>query len=138
MNEINHNGIISGIKSGVVEVLITDNISCDGCGIKNACISGGKKDNVFFVDSQGQDFSSGDRVQITLSHNRALNAVVWAYIFPFIVMIVSLVILSLFFNELMAGLISFVLLAVYYFLIFLNKKYFNKRFRLKLKNISDE
>lgn len=138
MDDINHNGIISEIRNGMAEVLITDNIRCEGCGVQNACISGGKKDNTFYIDTAGQNFNSGDKVQVILTNNSALNAVIWAYVFPFFVMILSLIILSFFLDEVLAGLFSFGLLTVYYLLIYINKRYFDKRFKLKLKHSSDE
>jgi sigma-E factor negative regulatory protein RseC len=138
MDEINHNGIIARVENGKAEVHITDNITCEGCGSKDACISGGKKDNVFFVDTFGQIYNTGDKVKVVLSQNSALNAVIWAYVIPFFVLIFSLIIFSFFLEELPAGLFSFGLLAVYYFMIYVNKSYFDKRFKLNLKHNSDE
>ena len=54
MSEINHRGIITKIENGIAEVLITDNISCEGCGAKNACLSGGSKDKKFHVRWMGR------------------------------------------------------------------------------------
>lgn len=138
MSEINHRGIITKIENGIAEVLITDNISCEGCGAKNACLSGGSKDKKFHVSMEGQICNIGDEVHISLAQKSAMNAVVWAYIIPFFVLLGSLAIFSLFFSEIKAALFSLALLAIYYLLVYFNKQYFDKNFSLKLKNNSDE
>ncbi len=138
MSEIVHKGIITRIEDKVAEVLITDNISCEACGAKDACISGGKKDQHFLIDIDQSNYKIGDSVIVSLSQTSALTAVVWAYVFPFIVLMSSIIIFSLFFNELMAAIISFTMLAAYYFLLYISKEYFNKKYRLKLKHNSDE
>lgn len=138
MSEIVHKGIITRIEDKVAEVLITDNISCEACGAKDACISGGKKDQHFVLDIDKPDYKLGDSVIVSLSQSSALSAVVWAYVFPFIVLMSSIIVFSLFFNELIAAIISFTMLALYYFLLYISKDYFNKKYRLKLKHNSDE
>jgi len=138
MSEIVHKGIITRIEDKVAEVLITDNISCEACGAKDACISGGKKDQHFLLDIDKPDYKLGDSVIVSLSQSSALTAVVWAYVFPFIVLMSSVIVFSLFFNELIAAIISFTMLALYYFLLYISKDYFNKKYRLKLKHNSDE
>lgn len=138
MSEITHKGIITQIEGKIAEVLITDNISCEACGAKDACISGGKKDQHFLLDIDKPEYKIGDSVIVSLSQASALTAVVWAYLFPFIVLMSSIIIFSLFFHELLAAIISFSMLAVYYFLLYISKDYFNKKYRLKLKHNSDE
>jgi sigma-E factor negative regulatory protein RseC len=138
MSEIIHKGIITRIEDKIAEVLITDNISCEACGAKDACISGGKKDQHFLIEIEKSDYKIGDSVIVSLSQTSALTAVVWAYIFPFVVLMFSIIIFSVFFNELIAAIISFTMLGVYYFLLYILKDYFNKKYRLKLKHNSDE
>ncbi|MGE5355420.1 MAG: SoxR reducing system RseC family protein [Deltaproteobacteria bacterium] len=138
MSEINHKGVITRIENGIAEVLITDKINCEGCGAKSACISGNSNDKKFNINLEGKDYNPGDEVYFSLSQSSAINAVIWAYIFPFFVLVGSLLLFSLYFSEIKSALFSISLLAFYYVLIFINKRYFDRKFRLKIKNNSDE
>jgi sigma-E factor negative regulatory protein RseC len=138
MSDINHSGIITKIENGIAEVLINDHLSCEGCGAKNACISGSSKDKKFHISLDGQNYKTGDEVRFSLSQRSAMNAVAWAYVIPFFVLIFSLIIFSFFFSEIKAALLSLALLAIYYLLVYINRQYFDKNFSLKLKNSSDE
>ncbi len=64
-----------------------------------------------------------------------LKAVFWAYVFPFILMIVVLVVSSNLFKEWIAGLLSLFVLIPYYFMLFVLKNSFRKAFKVSiLKN----
>ena len=138
MNEISHKGVVIKIESGIAEVEISGNVDCDACGIKKSCIAIGNKDNRFFVDTAGQDFGTGDQVEMLISKSSAMNAVLWAYVFPFIVLMVSIIVFYDFMGELAAALAALVVVAVYYLFVYLNKRFFEKKFRLKIKHITYE
>jgi len=138
MSEIVHKGILKKTKDGKMEVQITDGVECESCSIKGACNVGETRDNKVTVDAEMLDFKDGEMVSVHLSESLAFSALFWAYVFPFIVLFVTLIILSSFMSEAMAGLISLVFLALYYLFIYLNKNYFNKKFSLKINKLKHD
>ena len=138
MSEIVHKGVVSKNEDGKLEVTIVDGLECESCSIKGACNVGETRDNKVMVDMSKESYEEGDKVSVHLSNHLAFSALFWAYIFPFIVLFGGLIILSLFMNEALAGLISLAFLAVYYFFIYMNRNYFNKKFSLRINRLKHD
>lgn len=135
MGEIVHKGIVRKTEDGKLEVQLVDGMECESCQIKGACNIGETRDNKVRIVEEDEGFVAGEEVSVHLSNELAFSALFWAYIFPFIVLFGVLIILSLFMSELHAALIAIGFLMVYYFVIYLNKNYFNRKFSLKINKL---
>jgi sigma-E factor negative regulatory protein RseC len=133
MSGIVHKGIIRKGENGTTQVELLDAVNCDACSAKGGCQLGAARDHVYQLEQAG-DYRDGDLVEVELSEQLAVGALFWAYLFPFIVLFAGLVILLQFFSEGLAGLIAIVFLAIYYIMVYLNKRYFEKKFQLKIKS----
>lgn len=133
MSGIVHKGIIRKREDGSTSVELVDAVNCEACSVKGSCQMGESRENVFKVDHSQDTFRDGDSVEVELSSQMAFGALFWAYIFPFIVLFAGLVIMTQFVSEGMAGLIALAFLGLYYYLVYLNKSYFDKKFQLKIK-----
>ena len=138
MSEIVHKGIVRETQDGVMEVEITDSMQCESCSVKGACNVGEVRENKVSIQNDQRGFKAGETVSVHLSQHLAFSALFWAYVFPFIVLFGGLIGLSVFVNELTAGLISIGFLLVYYLFIYLNKSYFNKKFSLKINRLKHD
>ncbi len=74
-------------------------------------------------------------MEVTLKKNLGHRAVFWAYILPFMIMMLTLVMMSFFFEEWMAGLVSLMVLVPYYALVYALKDYFKKTFKISILRI---
>ena len=82
-----------------------------------------------------KNFTLNETVKIEMSTKIAFKALFWAYLLPCIIIFSCVVTLSDFIDEGLAGLISILILLVYYSIIYLNKNYFKTKFNLTIKHI---
>ncbi|MGI9532524.1 SoxR reducing system RseC family protein [Lutimonas sp.] len=134
-----HLGTISKITDSTITVALEANINCEGCKAKAACgVSESNAKEIEIENTQQISTTSStpynlyEEVAVIMEESKGLKAVFWAYIFPFILMISTLFISSLFVSEAKAGILSLVALLPYYLLIFLLNSFFKKRFKVTL------
>ena len=130
-----HSGVVSHIQGRSIIVSLDQNVHCESCSAKGACgVSDSASKEVEVINPDGK-FKLNDPVKVTLRKNLGQKAIFWAYIFPFILMLLTLVISSLFLEEWIAGLLSLLILVPYYAMVYANKNYFQKTFRISILSI---
>ena len=111
------------------------NLHCESCRARGACgVSGGGSREVEITDPQGA-FRLNEPVEVVLKKDLGNKALFWAYLFPFILMMLTLFTSSLWLPEWMAGLVSLFILIPYYFSIALLKRYFKRTFKISILRI---
>ncbi len=135
MSKMTHTGTIKTIVDQVAQVVIDDNLDCAACSIKGSCSVINSNKDILKINVDKTGFKTGEKVEIIMSSQMAFFALFWAYIFPFIILISGVIVLSFYVDEGIAGLISILILIIYYLMLFLYRKYFNKRFNLKIKHL---
>jgi len=134
-NTINHEGIISKISNGVLTVSLKGNINCEACNAKAACGVSESNSKEIEIETNNSSFQLNEQVEVILAKQLGLKAVFWAYVFPFILVLVALFVASNFLKEWQAGLIALFVLAPYYFTLYVLKNLFKKTFKVSiLKN----
>ncbi len=130
-----HSGVVSRIRGRSVIVTLDKNVHCESCSAKGACgVSDTANKEVEIIDAD-RAFKLNDPVEVTLKKNLGHRAVFWAYILPFMIMMLTLVMMSFFFEEWMAGLVSLMVLVPYYALVYALKDYFKKTFKISILRI---
>lgn len=132
VKSIKHEGVISKINSSGYTISLKGNINCEGCKAKAACGVSESNDKEIEIFESNQVFSLNEPVTVSLKKELGLKAVFWAYIFPFILMMITLVIASLFFAEWFAGILSMLVLGPYYLMLFVFNNSFKKAFKLSI------
>lgn len=134
-----HLGTISKISDSTITVALEPNINCESCKAKAACgVSDSNKKEIEientrrFSDSKPKSYHLNEEVAVSMEESKGLKAVFWAYILPFLLMICTLFISSLFVSEAKAGVLSLLVLIPYYILIFLLNSFFTKKFKVTL------
>ncbi len=135
MSKMTHSGTIKTIVDQVAHVVIDDNMDCAACSIKGSCNVMNSNKDILKINVDKTGFKIGEKVEIIMSSQMAFLALFWAYIFPFIILILSVIVFTNYADEGIAGLISILILIIYYLILFLYRKYFNKRFNLKIKHL---
>ncbi|WP_411893274.1 SoxR reducing system RseC family protein [Winogradskyella sp. A2] len=122
-NTFVHAGIISKINSDSVVITLEQNIQCESCQVKGSCGLSELSTKKVEAHDLENSFRINEKVLVTLKKITGLKAVFWAYVFPFILMVFTLVITSSLLKEWLAGLLAlFVLIPYYALLYFLKNK----------------
>ncbi|KAF0199109.1 MAG: positive regulator of sigma(E) RseC/MucC [Bacteroidetes bacterium] len=129
-------------KSGVVDHLDDRNIyirilsvsACSACHAKGACTSVESTEKLITVDREhAPEVSPGQTVNVRMDAGNGNLAVVFGYLLPFLILIVTLVILSVFLPEGWAGLFAIIILIPYYSGLYLFRDSLKKRFRFTIE-----
>ena len=132
LTQITHQGVISKISPTKITVALKGNVNCEGCKAQSACGVSDSNDKEIEVINTTQSFQLNETVDVLLKRELGLKAVFWAYVFPFILMFVVLVVASFFFKEWISGLLSLFILIPYYFMLFVLKNKFQKAFQVSI------
>lgn len=130
-----HSGVVSQIKGRSIIVSLDENVHCESCSAKAVCGISDSASKEVEVDDPNRSFKLNESVEVVLKKNIGHKAIFWAYIFPFILMLSTLLITSLFFAEWIAGLLSIFILMPYYMTVYALKDYFKKTFRVSILRI---
>jgi sigma-E factor negative regulatory protein RseC len=137
-NTVEHKGIVSNIKDGIVYVDLLVQSACSSCHAKGVCGVDTAHKTIEVKDNSFQ-YSIGDSVVVMLKESLGMRAIFLGYLLPFIVVLSSLIILkSLNVNDGFSALLSLLLLAPYYFILYLTRNSIKKKFNFSIKkNLTD-
>lgn len=138
-NTIAHLGIVESIQGSHLSVRIVQTSACAACSVKGHCSSADSKDKIIDItDAAASSYQVGEQVRIVGEMSMGLMAVVLAFIFPFILLVVSLFLFMAWIeNELYAALLSLAILVPYYFILWLNKTRLKQIFSFTIKPINN-
>ena len=137
-NTIKHQGIVENINGSHITVRIIQTSACAACSVKGHCSSADTKEKlVDVVDSNASLYHSGDQVVLIGELSMGMMAVLLAFVFPFIILIISLFIFMAIWNdELFSALCSLALLIPYYIVLWLNNSRLGKKFSFTIKPVN--
>ena len=137
INCVEQKGIIEEINKGIARVNITSYSACASCQSKGACGMTETAEKHIDVAINPNDFHKGELVNILMAKSLGLRATLLAYVLPFLIVIIALIILtSSGLNEAISGLIAILALALYFFLLHLNKDKLQKTFQFTLNKVN--
>ncbi len=133
---VEQKGIIENIKNGIAEINITSFSACSACESKSACQISESATKIIKVPVEKNEYKKGDTVRVLMKKTLGIRATLLAYIFPFIIIIFSLIILtSTGISEWLSGVISLLLLVPYYTILFLFRSSLQKTFQFTLNKV---
>jgi sigma-E factor negative regulatory protein RseC len=131
-NTFVHSGTVSRLSGDSVFVSLDQNVHCDSCRAKSACGISESRTKEIEITNPGASFKINEQVEVVINKALGLKAVFWAYVFPFILLTVVLVIASLFLPEWQAGLLALGILVPYYALLHFTKSFFKQNFKISV------
>ncbi|NDW12793.1 RseC/MucC family positive regulator of sigma(E) [Bacteroides sp. 214] len=134
-NVISHQGIVESTEGNHIRVKIVQTAACASCSIKGHCTSADTKEKIVDIYTTTHVYQIGDVVEVIGETSMGMKAVLYAFVIPFLVLVISLfTVMSLTAqNELFSAGISLLLLIIYYVILSLNKNKFKKSFLFKIK-----
>jgi sigma-E factor negative regulatory protein RseC len=128
--KIEHTGIITHIDGTKIQVQIVQLSACSSCHAKGACSASDMDEKLIDVESNDFTLKIGDQVQLLGESSMGLFAVLLAFVIPFLLILLSLLILRTYTsNEALSGTIALGVLVPYFMILSL----FNKKLKNKLK-----
>ena len=122
-------GIIEEVKEKSVFVRFQSAPACGSCSAKSLCSPSTTDNRIIEIENQNESFTVGESVKISISKKMGFVALFFGYVFPFLLVIFSLVItVSVGVKESLSGIISISLLLPYYFMIYLVRDKMNQLF----------
>lgn len=134
-NTIRHQGIVENINGSHLKVRIIQTSACASCSVKGHCSSADTKEKLVDVtDVNAASYRPGDNVWVIGELSMGTLAVLFAFILPFLVLIISLFIfMAIWSDELRSALCSLALLIPYYYILWLNKSRMGKKFSFTIR-----
>ena len=135
---ITHRGVVTEIFPDAIQVTIRSESACGGCSVRKQCAMGESEDKTLAIPSaQASCFEKGETVEVVTEQAMGIKAVVWAYVLPFLsVMTALLVLLQAGAGELVSGLTSLGILALYYCVLYLLRPRLEKEITFKVRKTS--
>lgn len=123
-NVIKHQGVIESIDGNVIRVKILQVSACASCNVKGYCTAADVKEKIVTVtDLNASTYQNGEKVWVVGQSSVGIVAILFAFVLPFLVVIVSLfVLMTIWSNELLASIGALAVLIPYYCILWLNKK----------------
>jgi len=134
-NIVSYSGIVKKIDDGRALVSIIARSACASCQIKGACTLSEVEEKIIEVDlTEDQNFSIGEEVMVEMKQTLGTWAVLFGYFFPFLLVISSLIIFTaLGLDQGLSGVLSILILAPYYLIMYLSRSFLRKRFTYRLR-----
>ena len=123
---IRHTGIVTEILDSVIHVTIISESACSSCHAKGACSASDMEEKVIRINVENNNYTVGQKVTVTMKENMGFLAVMLAYLVPFFVLLVSLIIFVNIFEETVAAFLSLVFVGMYFVLLYYKRKKISK------------
>ncbi|MDP2724548.1 MAG: SoxR reducing system RseC family protein [Bacteroidales bacterium] len=133
-NTVTHPGFIKVIEPDKVEVTIVSVSGCASCQIKGSCsVSDTQVKSVWIHLDDTSSYRMGQEVIVVMSQTLGTWAVLLGYVFPFIVLLIGLIVfIESGLDQGLAGLLAVGLLLPYYGVLYLMRNWLGKRFTYTL------
>lgn len=133
-DNITHDGLISHMTKDMITVMIVSQASCASCSVNGACSASDVEEKIVDVKRELHDnYNVGDKVVVMMDQSLGTWAVMFGYVFPFLVLLIGLIVFTqILDSEGIAGLSALALLAPYYAVLYLLRKQMEKTFQFKI------
>ena len=138
VTNIKHLGIVENINGSRLKVKIVQSSACSACSVKGHCSASETKEKI--IDDYNKNnvpCQVGERVMIVGTTSMGMKAVLLAFVLPFIVLLLALII-SLKLtggDEAVSALVSLGTLVPYYLIIYICRNRLSRSFMFILESI---
>lgn len=129
-NTIEHQGIIISIDGKVAHVKIEQTSACASCHVKSVCGASEKSEKIVDANLMDASLKIGDQVTVIGQKSLGIQAILLAYVLPFIVIVSMLFIVNIFTtNELVIGTCALASLIPYFAILRLMRNKIQAKFQ---------
>lgn len=117
MSAILHTAKIISIENDNIKLSLTNEVHCEACQLKSNCNSGISNSKIFTSKKPEFEIKLNEEVYIVLNDNQAITAILFSYIIPFIILLTTLILSSIYFQEWVVGILVLVFLTFYFLIL---------------------
>lgn len=129
-NTIEHQGVIISIDGKVAHVKIEQTSACASCHVKSVCGASEKSEKIVDANIIDASLKVGDQAIVIGQKSLGIQAVLLAYVLPFIVIVSMLFIVNIFTtNELVIGTCALASLIPYFAILRLMRNKIQAKFQ---------
>lgn len=131
-----HNGIVTASGEGRVKVKMEVHSACSSCHAHAKCGFSESAHKEVTIDTKDWlNYPEGTNVEVIISQGRGMAAVWWAYLLPAILIIICFAVLYNLSSELITALVTLVVVAVYYVILWFFRQRLQKRFSFRIRKM---
>lgn len=135
---VSHKGVVQKVNEDHVEIKIISESACAKCHVKSFCSASDMSEKIVEAITK-EVLEKGDKVEIVMEEKLGWIAVFFTFLFPFLILISTLIgILTITKDELIAGISSFLILVPYYLVLYFLRDRFKKNFVFTAEKIDDQ
>jgi len=124
---VKHLGTVTKTGHQLVRIRLIDNINCSTCQVKSTCGLAENDLKDIEITTQGDVYSLHELVEVSMSNKVGFIAVFFAYVLPFIILILTLLTGLFLLKEWQAGLLSIFMLIPYFVIIYFSKNTLDRK-----------
>ena len=134
-NTVEHQGVVENVNGYHLQVRIVQTSACAACGARGHCSSADTKEKLVDVtDVHAASYHPGDRVKVVAALSMGAKAVTYAFIIPFLILVLSLFLFTSWIGqELTGALCALAMLVPYYFILWLCRSRMAKKFSFSIE-----
>ncbi len=134
MSEIVHTATITEIKKNKITATFERGEACGSCALKEACGHAKNNHEIIVGVKDIKPYSIGQKIEVVMSGSQAFYAAFWGYILPLITVLAALAVTyAITADETTGAYVSLASLAVYYVVLFVLRKHFQKSLQIKIR-----
>jgi positive regulator of sigma E activity len=131
--KIHHDGVITDIQGNRITVKIVQSSACHSCHANAHCPLTEQAEKFIDITQSASTFQCQDKVTVTLEEEKGWLALGFGYLFPFLIVLLTLIASSAVTeNEMTAGIISISSLIPYYIALSFFKDRLKQQFQFRI------
>ncbi len=131
---VEHKGVVEEVNDDQIRVGFISHSACSSCHAKGVCSLSEVENKYVEVRNGGSEFKVGDNVDILLQQRQGFNALWLGYVLPFILMVLTLIIvMAITEREGLAGLTGVLVLLPYYLGLYFFRDKVKEKFDFKIR-----
>lgn len=133
-SSVEHQGVVEKVDGSQVRVGFVSHSACSGCHARGACSLSDLDSKYVDVNSKGNDYYVGEKVDILLKQRQGFKALWLGYVLPFIIMVLTLIIvMEVTDREGLAGLAGISALVPYYLGLYIFRDKVKEKFEFIIR-----
>ena len=125
---IAHEGIVISVVGDKAVVQVSQASACGSCHARTSCSASNANIKTIDCIALYTDCKVGDKVMVQIQEKNVWQAVVLAYVVPFLILLCGVWILGQYMNEILAGIVSILIVGGWYVVLRIMRRKLNDGF----------
>jgi sigma-E factor negative regulatory protein RseC len=132
--DIRHKAFVKEVDSGSMKVTILNESACSSCHAKGACSVSDFQEKEIEINNFKRAYLPGEEVVVVFQESQGFKALIYGYLLPFILVMLTLIVSSsVTNNEAASGLLALAILIPYYITLYFFRHLLKKVFKFEVE-----